>query len=487
LASTSARDLAREALIELRRAPDVVYADVRFVDEERELLRVRNGSVDSANRRRSTGFGVRVLADGGWGFACTSELCTASMIDAAKTALSVARASARASVTRVRWAERPPQRGTYATPFEIDPLEVPLDEKISDLIEAVELLAPGRDGIRAAEAKGDFARRRQLLLTTEGTDVEQTFVYTGAGIVAYAVGDDGISQRRSFPTSVDSDQGQGGYERIAAMDLTANAPRIRAEALELLRAPPLPAGKRDVVLATNQLALQIHESCGHPAELDRALGTEVSLAGGSFLVPDMLNRFQYGSELVSLTADATMEGGLGTIGYDDEGIPGGRVPLVTEGTFTGYLSSRETAEALGLESSGAMRADSYARPPLIRMVNVNLEPGEGGFADLLADSDNAILFETNKSWSIDDLRLHFQFGCEIAWEVRGGRRVQMYRDPVYSGTTPAFWRSCDAVAGPESFRLWGFATCGKGEPMQIMRVGHGASPARFRGVTVGHG
>ena len=479
------RSLALEALDGLRREADVVYADVRFVDEEREVVRVRNAEVDGVTRAKTAGFGVRVLASGGWGYACTEAFRADALADAAARSLAIARASAAASARKAKWIEGPARRGVYRTEGATDPVEVPLDRKLADLLGAAAALGAGRGAIRSAEARGDFARRRQLLVSTEGTDVEQSFFYTGAGIAAFAISDDGVAQRRSYPTSVDGDHGQGGYERVEAMRLREEAPRIREEALDLLKAPVLPRERRDIVLASDQLALQIHESCGHPVELDRALGTEISLAGGSFLQPSMLGKLRYGAPIVHLVADATSPGGLGTFGFDDEGVAAKKVDLVRAGIFEGFLSSRETAAELGVEPSGAMRADTHARIPLIRMVNINLEPGSGSFEDLLADSDGALLFETNKSWSIDDLRLHFQFGCEIAWEIRGGRRVQMYRDPVYAGTTPKFWGGCDAIAGPEAWRLWGLGTCGKGEPMQLMRVGHGCAPARFRGVEVG--
>ena len=487
LSLPAARALALEVLAELRQVPDLTYADVRFVEEDRELVRVRNGALEAVTRRSSEGFGVRVLAAGGWGFASSSTTTGAAISSAAQRALAIARASGRASLTKARWAEAAPSRGAYTTPGATTPLDVPLDRKVGDLLAAIEPLGAGRGAIRVAEARGDFGRTRKLLVSTEGTDVEQDILYAGAGIVAYAVGDDGQAQRRSYPTSVDGDLGQGGYERVAAMRLAAEAPRVRDEAIRLLTAKPLPAGVRDIVLASDQMALQIHESCGHPVELDRALGTEISLAGGSFLQPSMIGKLQYGSRIVNLTADATNVGGCGTFGFDDEGTPAKCVPLVRDGTFVGWLSSRETAAELGIEPSGAVRAESHERIPLIRMVNINLEPGQGSFADLLADSEGAVLFESNKSWSIDDLRLHFQFGCEAAWEIRGGRKVELYRDPIYAGTTPKFWGACDAIAGREAWQLWGLANCGKGEPMQAMRVGHGSAPARFRRVEVGRG
>jgi TldD protein len=233
------------------------------------------------------------------------------------------------------------------------------------------------------------------------------------------------------------------------------------------------------------VALQIHESCGHPTELDRAMGSEISLAGGSFLQPSLLGKLRYGSAQVDLVADATSPKGMGTFGWDDEGVPAGKHHLVREGIFTDFLSSRETAAALGRPSTGTMRADGWNRIPLIRMVNVSLEPKTGTLDALLGDTQDGVYFGPNKSWSIDDLRLNFQFTCEIAWEIKGGKKTRILRDPLYTGVTPEFWRSCDAVAGAADWKLWGISNCGKGEPMQIMYVGHGAAPARFRGVRQG--
>jgi TldD protein len=234
------------------------------------------------------------------------------------------------------------------------------------------------------------------------------------------------------------------------------------------------------------VGLQIHESCGHPTELDRALGSEISLAGGSFLQPGMLGKLRYGSPHVTLVADATSPGGNGTFGWDDEGVPAGTRPLVDRGLFVDYLSSRETAAALGRASTGTMRADGWNRPPIIRMVNVSLQAGDAGtLDDLVAATGDGLLVATDKSWSIDDIRLNFQFSCEIAWEIKKGRRTRILRDPFYTGITPRFWGSCDAVCDAREWRLWGVDSCGKGDPMQTMHVGHGASPARFRDVTVG--
>jgi len=273
------------------------------------------------------------------------------------------------------------------------------------------------------------------------------------------------------------------FERL---DLAGTAERIAGEAVELLSAPPLPAGTRTILLHPSQLYMQVHESCGHPSELDRAFGTEASYAGTSFLTPDMLGTFRYGSDLCDIVADATVPGGLGTFGWDDEGVAAQRVPLVTEGMFVGYLSSRETAPRIGRASGGAMRADGWNWIPLIRMTNVNLLPRPGmSFDDIVADTDDGLLFETNRSWSIDDRRLNFQFSTEICREVKGGKVGRLFRNGTYTGITYELWRSMDAVGDASSWRMWGTPNCGKGEPPQSGHVGHGVSGARFRDVRVG--
>jgi TldD protein len=239
-----------------------------------------------------------------------------------------------------------------------------------------------------------------------------------------------------------------------------------------------------VILDATQAALQVHESCGHPTELDRVLGAEAAFAGTSFLTPDLLGHFRYGSDEVTISADATALGGLGTFAYDDEGVPGQRTVLVDRGVFSGYMSSRETAAGFGLQSNGTMRAEDWSRIPLIRMTNVNLEPGTSTLEEMIATTERGVFLQTNRSWSIDDRRLNFQFGTQNGWEIRDGRRVRLVRNAIYSGITPEFWNSCDAVGNRDEWSMWGVVNCGKGEPGQIMHVGHGAAPCRFRNVAV---
>jgi TldD protein len=299
---------------------------------------------------------------------------------------------------------------------------------------------------------------------------------------------DNESQERSYPKSLGGQLEGRGFEAVREMGLPENGQRIAEEAVALLDAPQCPSAEMDVILEASQVAIQVHESCGHPTELDRVLGMEASFAGTSFLTTDRLDRLQYGSEVVNIDADATAPGGLGTFGWDDEGVAAQNVPLVSVGRFVGYLTSRETAPVIGRRSMGSSRSATWRNLPIIRMTNINLRPGEAGtLEDLIADTKDGILFGTNRSWSIDERRLNFQFGTEIGWLIRNGKRAGMVRNPTYTGITPRFWGSCDAVCGPSEWRLWGEPYCGKGEPMQTAAVGHGAAPARFRGVQVGVG
>jgi TldD protein len=469
--------------IDYLKSKGATYGDIRYVRTTTESIKVTNETVDTLAHDVDQGFGVRVLIDGAWGFA-SSAICTqGEMKKVANRALQIARASALTRRAEVKLAEAEPAVDRFETAVVVDPFEIKLARKLDLLLGINKVL--GKDSkIRVAESSMDFYRTEKIFVSTEGADIEQTLTESGAGYTATAV-DSGEVQRRSYPNSHRGDYGTGGYEFIERMKLMDHAERVREEAIALLTAPVCPSGSRTIILDASQMALQVHESCGHPTELDRVLGTEISLAGGSFLTLDKLGKLRYGSKLVNIVADATCPGGLGSFGYDDEGVRAQRFDLVREGMFVGYLTSRETATVLGQKSNGTMRADGWNRVPLIRMTNINLEPGIVSLNDLLADSDGAILLDTNKSWSIDDQRLNFQFGVEAAWEIRGGRKTQLYKNPVYTGITPEFWNSCDAICNRDSWHIWGVPNCGKGEPMQTARVAHGASPARFRNVMVG--
>jgi TldD protein len=476
------QDLTSRAL-DTATALGATYADVRVVRRLEESININSARVEGVQSGETEGFGVRVLVGGAWGFATSHHLSTAEADRVSADAVRIARASATALRVPVVLDDRPPAQGRFETPVVEDPFAVPLDVKVADLLAADRAMVAVR-GIAYTESLYAAQREWKTFAASDGSYTEQVITHVGSGLEANAIDGD-EHQRRSYPDNGGA-WASAGYEFIRDLDLAGTAERIASEAVELLSAPPLPAGTRTILLHPSQLYMQVHESCGHPTELDRAFGTEASYAGTSFLTPDMLGTFRYGSELCDIVADATVPGGLGTFGWDDEGVEAQCVPLIREGMFVGYLSSRETAPRIGRRSGGAMRADGWNRIPLIRMTNVNLLPRPGmSFEDIVADTDDGLLFETNRSWSIDDRRLNFQFATEICREIKGGKPGRLYRNGTYTGITYELWRSMDAVGDASSWRMWGTPNCGKGEPGQTGHVGHGVSGARFRNVRVG--
>jgi TldD protein len=462
------------------------YADVRVTDTLTQSLSVRNGVVEGVSSSSSVGFGVRVVSRGAWGFAASSDMGSDSAARVAKQAVAIARASSTVGARLIVLSPLDPHTDCWSGPCKIDPFAVSTEDKLAVLFEA-DAAMRAQDGISLATGQMSFLRGRKTFASSEGAFIEQEWVESSAGITCYAISDGDVA-KRSYPNSHGGGCFQGGWETIAALDLAGNAPRIAEQAAQLLTAPLCPAATTTLILDGSQLALQVHESVGHPTELDRVLGDESAFAGTSWVAAGDLDKLRYGSPAVTITADATQPGSIGSFGYDDEGVPAGREYLVREGILTGFLSSRESAAAIGGQSSGAMRADGWARSPIVRMTTVSLEPGDAGtLQDLIADTDEGVYMEVNDSWSIDDKRLNFQFGCEIGWEIKGGKLGRMLRKPDYTGITPRFWGGCDAVCSPSEWRVWGVDNCGKGEPMQVAHVGHGTAPARFRGVRIGVG
>jgi len=459
------------------------YADVRIVRRENQSLVVKNGIVGALSQDEDQGFGVRVILDGAWGFASSSLLSLQEVERVTALATEIARASALVKTQDVDIGFPIVYADTYRTPVKTDPFQVPLEKKI-ELLMAADAGMRLAKGVAVAQSNLQFVREHKVFASSEGAFIEQEIIESGGGLEATAVGE-GEVQKRSYPNSFGRHQGTGGYELVEEMDLVGNAQRVGEEAVALLTAPQCPSLATTIILGATQLALQVHESCGHPIELDRVFGTEASYAGTSFLTTEKLGNFRYGSDIVNITADATIPRGLGTFGYDDEGVPAHRVPIVQAGMFVGYLTSRETAAMIGQESNGCMRADGWNRIPIIRMTNINLEPGEWDFDDLVADTEDGIYMEMNKSWSIDDKRLNFQFGTEMAYQIKNGQLGQLYKNATYTGITPQFWAGCDAICNQKHWNVWGTPNCGKGQPSQTAHVGHGTAPARFRNVQVG--
>ena len=459
------------------------YADVRYTATHQQHGKVRNGEVDHLSSTVDHAVGVRVLVGNGWGFAASSDTSPESVKRTALRALEVAAASNLASTEEVILSDVEPHVARWESQYRIDPWSVPIGAKLEHLMNATE---PMRGDPRIHQVSGEIScyRQEKAFASTAGSFIEQTTTQMGGGIEAVAIDGDEF-QRRTYPNPFGGDFQAEGWEFIERLNMPKKALEVRDEALALLTAPKAPSGRFDLIVGSAQLALQVHESCGHPTELDRAMGLEISLAGGSFLQPAMLNTFRYGSDIVNIVADATIPGSIGSFAFDDDGVPAQRFHLVENGMFVGYLTGRDTAPFIGRASNGTVRAESASRIPIIRMTNINLEPGNVPLDQIIADTKRGILVETNKSWSIDDLRLNFQFGCEVAWEIENGRLGRMLRNPLYTGNTPDFWRSCDAIADRASWQIWGLPNCGKGDPMQTMRVAHGAPAARFRGVEMG--
>ena len=461
------------------------YADVRVVESRSQLIEVKNRRPSALQETAGLGLGVRVLVDGGWGFAASASVDPAEAERCAALACRVARASARFRVKPVVLSPLAPRQATYETALSRDPFSVSLADKIDLLLRATGAMQ-GDSAIAVAQGALRFWEEKKLFASSEGSRLEQRLVHSGAGICATARGDRDL-QWRSYPNAFGGQYEAAGWEMVERLDLVGHAAETAATAEALLSAPQCPAGVTTVILDGAQLSLQIHESCGHPTELDRVLGHEANYAGTSFLTTDQLGALRYGSEVVNLVADATAPRGLGTFGFDDEGVPGQKVDLVREGRFVGYLTSRETAPLLGQASNGTMRAESWGHIPLIRMTNINLEPGSWKIEDLISDTADGILMATNRSWSIDDRRYNFQFGTEAGWEIRGGKRARLLKNCTYTGITPQFWNRCDAVCDASDWEIWGTPNCGKGQPSQGMRTAQGASSARFREVEVGVG
>ena len=464
------------------------YADARIVAQRSRALTTKNGKVGSASDAESVGMSVRVIADGAWGFAASADLEREAVEATAARAVEIARAAARVKQHDVRLAPEKPVVAEWTTPYRIDPFGVSVEQNI-ELLLKIDAELRSVAGITLAETNLNFHREELWFVSSEGTDIHQTKLSTGAGYGAYAFAGNEI-QKRSYPTSFGGQWQNKGYELIDELKLVENARRIAEEAVALRHADQCPEGTFDIILDSSQLGLQIHESIGHPIELDRVLGMEANFAGTSFLTLDKLRTLRYGSDLVNVVADARQEHGpgLGTFGFDDEGVPAQCTPIITDGLFTGYLTSRETAHTIGANrSGGTMRADGWNRLPMIRMTNISLLPRGKPLSleQLIAATDHGILMQTNRSWSIDDKRYNFQFGCEIGWEIRNGKRARMLKNPSYSGITTEFWNSLDAICSRDEWTLWGTPNCGKGQPQQVMGTGHGAAPSRFRGIKVG--
>ena len=471
------------AAVEAALAAGAGYADARVMHVRTEAMAARNGVIESLDREDRAGVGVRALVGSSWGFFAVPDVGSAAARRAGERATAVARASALVAGPDLRLTPQRPVTGHWESECLEDPWSVSLAEK-GDVLEGV-TRAMREHGADLAEASQHVWDTRKWFVSSEGTRVDQHIVECGAAMSATAVGE-AETQRRSYP-GIRGQYGTRGWELVRELDLPGNAPRIAEEARALLSADVCPSmDATDLILGSEQMALQIHESVGHATELDRILGWEAAFAGTSWLELPKLGSLRFGSELMNITADATLHGALGSFGFDDEGTPAHPVDIVRDGIWVGTLSGRDSAALAGIATSGgAVRASGFDRIPMVRMTNVGLQPGTDSLESMIAATGDGILMDTNRSWSIDDKRLNFQFGCEIGWEIKGGKRGRLLKNPTYTAISPKFWGALDMLGGRDEWTFWGTPNCGKGQPQQVGHTGHPAVPARFRGIRVG--
>jgi TldD protein len=465
------------AAVEAALAAGARYADARVMHRRSESMSARNGEIEELSQDENAGVGVRALIGSSWGFFATPEFGQAKQ--AGERATAIARASARVPGPDVGLVTTRVHEDSWASACAIDPLGVALSTKGDLLVGATK--AAQDAGADLAEGLIQIWDTRKWFVSSEGHRIDQHIRECGGGISATVIGD-GETQRRSYPT-YRGQYGTEGWELIERLAIADHAERTAEEARALLTAPLCPAEETTLILGSEQMALQIHESVGHAIELDRILGWEAAYAGTSWLELAKLGSLQYGSELMNITIDPTIPGALGSFAYDDEGTPAAARYAVKDGIWAGTLAGRDSAAVAGLDYAGSVRADGWARLPMVRMTNVGLVPGPHTLDEIIAATDDGVYMENNRSWSIDDKRLNFQFGCEIGWEVKNGKRGRMLRNPTYTGIGPKFWRSLDMLSSETV--AWGTPNCGKGQPGQIGHTGHPAAPGRFQGVRVG--
>jgi TldD protein len=472
-----------EAAVEKAQSLGASYADCRYVEIRGESLSFNDSAPDATSSTSDIGFGVRALVDGAWGFFGSSTLSAKEADRAAAKAVEIARASAGLNVAPVEMVPIPPSTDNYRSNFKVDPFTIPLSQKLEYLANLDRLMAQNSQ-VNSRGAYVDFRKTQSYFASTIGSRIHQTIVHSGVGIGV------GIkkSRREQFVRSFPQNGGQyecRGYELLSEFDFAREIPRLTEEAIALSTAADCPAMTGSVVLEGSVVGLVIHELVGHALELDRVFGSERNFSGTSFATTDQLGKLQYAAPFVNFVSDATHPYGLGSFGYDDEGIKAHRVDLIKDGVLVGYLSSRETAARISRPSSGAMRADGWGNIPLVRMTNTNIVPGDKTLDDLFAAAGDGLYMSTISSWSPSDDRSSFEFGCEIAWEIKDGKLGQIYKNPTFSGRTVDFWNSVQAIGNKATFIVWGTPNCGKGQPGQNARTGQGAAPILVSKLKVG--
>lgn len=475
------KNLAKLAL-DTARSLGAQYADIRIINYHRQNISTEDQRVSGINDSEDFGFGIRVIKNGAWGFAGNNNVNKDQIQNTTKLAVQIAEASASVMDKPVELVPEPFHTDEFVSPHEVDPFEVEIDEKVGLLLEINRRLL-SNDEIKKAHGRMTFRKTDRFFANTDGSILKSLVITSGVQYQATAVGKNDAKSRTYAPPPMTK-----GYEIIDADDLLENTERVAEQAVENLHADKGPVGKKDLILDPLHLALTMHESVGHPSELDRVLGMEESLAGSSFATPDLLNSLQYGSPIVNFVADNTLEGGLATHGFDDDGVTGQKWYIVKDGVLVGYSTSREVAGEIGLDRSyGSCRADNWGSIPIVRIPNLCLEPGKEKLSldELINDTKDGIYIEGMGSFSIDQKRYNFQFGGDAFWEIKNGKITRMLKDVTYQAITTDFWNSCDAICDERFWVPNGVMNCGKGDPQQISQMTHGASPARFRQINVG--
>jgi len=468
-------------IIQMVSGPSITFADVRYTSTDEQSIFFEKGSLKNLDSDfGSEAIGIRVLIDGCWGFAGTTILKKAEIEKAVATAIKNAKQGSLFKNKKVVLSHVLPTIGTYIYNPAENPFTMPTQEKIA-YFQSIATQLTKEEKIVYSHLYCSFYRQYKIYANTEGTFTD-SLVYDVLPEIFVLASDGKQGYSRTWPGHFNARR--GGFEMVKAVQLAENAERIVKEAIDLLKAPTITEERADIIIGGGHLALQLHESVGHATEADRMFGMEISYAGKTFIKKDMLWAFRYGSEIVNIYSDSTIEAGLGYHPVDDEGVPGRRVDIIKNGVLCDMQTSREIAPQLGLQPSSNMIGTFANEFPLIRMTNFCLTPGKGSLADLIADTEKGYLVDFTKSWSIDDNRYNFQFSTEIGYKITDGKIVGIVKEPTYYGITPEFWGSCDRICGPEEWFMHGTFHCGKGEPGQSMHLSHGVAPARFKNVVV---
>lgn len=457
------------------------WVGFRYYSEATHQRVARNGKIDFNNVSFDQGIMVEVLVDGHFGYCATPDLSDVGLNLAFNKAYQLAQIGSRHKVFKFTTEHRPKAVGHYRSPYFQGMDSLSLAEFTETLIlasqklKASDLIVNGLASSRIVETNIEF-------ISSNGSDVNQEFLLLAYNIAATSQ-QGSESQTRTFHGGV-ANCTQFGLEVMDRQELLNRCETVAKEAIELIKAPNCPNDRRDLILAPDQMLLQIHESIGHPLELDRILGDERNFAGWSFVKPEDFGQLQYGSSLMNVTFDPTVPGEFASYAFDDCGNPAQREYLIKEGRLLRGLGSLESQARSGLPGVANFRAASWNRAPIDRMANINVEPGDTKLADMISQTEKGILMEANNSWSIDDYRNKFQFGCEYARLIENGKLTTVVKNPSYRGITVPFWNSLKAVGCAEENEIYGSPWCGKGEPSQIIRVGHSSPPCLFSQIEV---